>query len=63
VIFIYLRGDYDCIQNRVQQRTGHFMNPSLLRSQFDTLEEPDDALTIDVSSNPEEMVEEILHKI
>jgi gluconokinase len=63
VIFIYLRGDYNCIQNRVQQRTGHFMNPSLLRSQFDTLEEPQDALTIDVALNPGAMVEEILKKI
>lgn len=63
VIFIYLKGDYDCIQNRVQQRTGHFMNPSLLRSQFDTLEEPQDALTIDVAFNPEAMVEEILKRI
>jgi gluconokinase len=24
VIFIYLKGDYECIQTRVQQRTGHF---------------------------------------
>ncbi|MEN9870321.1 MAG: hypothetical protein RLZZ171_1309 [Cyanobacteriota bacterium] len=63
VVFIYLKGDYDCIQNRVQQRTGHFMNPSLLRSQFDTLEEPQNALTIDVALNPGAMVEEILKKI
>jgi gluconokinase len=63
VVFIHLKGDYDCIQNRVQQRTGHFMNPNLLRSQFDTLEEPQDALTIDVALNPEAMVEEILQKI
>jgi gluconokinase len=63
VVFIYLKGDYDCIQNRVQQRTGHFMNPNLLRSQFDTLEEPQNALTIDVALNPGAMVEEILKKI
>jgi gluconokinase len=63
VIFIYLKGDYECIQTRIQQRTGHFMNPKLLRSQFDTLEEPQDALTIDVTLNPSAMVEEILQKI
>ena len=61
VIFIYLRGNYDCIQSRIQQRTGHFMSSSLLRSQFDTLEEPQNALTIDVSDPPEAIVEEILH--
>jgi gluconokinase len=63
VIFIYLKGDYDCIQNRMQQRTGHFMNPNLLRSQFDTLEEPQDALTIDVALNREAIVEEIVKRI
>jgi gluconokinase len=63
VIFIYLKGDYDCIQNRVQQRTGHFMNPSLLRSQFDTLEEPQNVLVIDIACNPEEIVDEILNQL
>ena len=63
VVFIYLRGDYNCIQTRVQHRTGHFMSSDLLRSQFDTLEEPRDALVIDVSQTPEAIVEEILNKI
>ncbi len=63
VVFIYLRGSYDCVQSRIQQRTGHFMNSSLLQSQFDTLEEPQDALIIDVSLAPETIVEEILRQI
>jgi gluconokinase len=63
VVFIYLRGDYSCIQNRIQQRTGHFMNANLLRSQFDTLEEPQDALVVDVSQSPELIVEKILKNI
>lgn len=63
VVFIYLRGDYNCIQNRLLQRTGHFMSSDLLRSQFDTLEEPEDALVVDVSLTREEIVEEILKKI
>ena len=60
VIFVYLRGDYDCIQTRIQQRTGHFMDSSLLQSQFDILEEPQDALVIDVAQTPDIIVEKIL---
>ena len=63
VVFIYLRGSYDCVQSRIQQRTGHFMISSLLQSQFDTLEEPQDALIIDVSLAPETIVEAILSQI
>ena len=63
VVFIYLRGDYDCIQTRIYQRTGHFMNPDLLQSQFDTLEEPQDAVIIDVSCSPKMIVEQILERI
>lgn len=62
VKFIYLRGDYDCIQRRVQQRR-HFVSSVLLRSQFDTLEEPKNAIEVDVSHPPEVIVEEILERI
>jgi carbohydrate kinase (thermoresistant glucokinase family) len=40
VALVYLRGDYDLILHRLQGRHGHFMPASLLKSQFDTLEEP-----------------------
>jgi gluconokinase len=60
VMFVYLQGDYDCIQARIQQRLGHFMSSELLRSQFDTLEIPHDALIIDIRLNPEEIVDKIL---
>ena len=63
VKFIYLAGDYDCIQARIQQRQGHFMNPELLRSQFETLEAPKDAIMIDVSLTPEQIIERILRTI
>jgi gluconokinase len=60
VMFVYLQGDYECIQARVKQRLGHFMSPDLLRSQFDTLEVPHDALIIDIALDPEEIVDKIL---
>ncbi|WP_199194317.1 gluconokinase [Pleurocapsa sp. CCALA 161] len=63
VVFIYLKGDYDRVQSRMKQRTGHFMSPNLLRNQFDTLEEPQDAIAIDIALDPEAIVEEILTRI
>lgn len=63
VTFIYLRGDYEAVQARVQQRQGHFMNPQLLHSQFALLEEPDDALVVDIALTPEEIVAKILYQI
>lgn len=47
--WVYLRGDFETIFERVQNRKTHFMPESLLRSQFDTLEEPENALTVNVS--------------
>ena len=63
VVFIYLRGDYDCIQSRIKQRQGHFMAEKMLRSQFATLEEPKNAITLDVALSPQEIVSRILATI
>ena len=60
VVFIYLQGDFQCIQSRIESRLEHFMGSDLLKSQFDTLEEPQNAIIIDVSLAPEAIVEEIL---
>jgi gluconokinase len=57
---VHLRGEYALIEGRLRARRGHFMPPELLRSQFDALEEPDDALTIDVSGTPADVVDHIL---
>lgn len=46
---VYLKGTIELISDRLANRPGHFMNPHLLQSQFDTLEEPRDAITIDIS--------------
>jgi carbohydrate kinase (thermoresistant glucokinase family) len=40
VCFLFLDGDFDLIQNRMQQRVGHYMQAGLLSSQFGTLEKP-----------------------
>jgi len=38
--FVYLRGPESLIQQRLAGRKGHFMNPTLLHSQLETLEPP-----------------------
>ena len=37
--WIYLKGEYDLIVDRLEQRRSHFMNANLLRNQFEILEE------------------------
>jgi len=49
VRFAYLKGDAASIEPRIAGRSGHFMPASLLASQFATLEEPAEAITIDVA--------------
>lgn len=56
VVFIYLKGDYEIIRQRLRGRVGHFMNPDLLDSQFAALEEPETVMCIDVSLSPGEIV-------
>lgn len=56
---IYLKGGYDLIRSRMSDRTDHYVKPGMLRSQFDALEEPADALTVDITSELDEIVEKI----
>ncbi len=60
VIWVYLKGDYDVIRQRISGREGHYMNPILLQSQYDILEEPIYGITIDVEQSLEEMEEALL---
>lgn len=57
---IYLRGSYELIWSRMSTRTGHYMKPEMLRSQFNALEEPKDAFALDVSISFEDMIDKIV---
>jgi gluconokinase len=59
VKFVYLKGNYDLIYQRLRARHGHFASETILASQFADLEEPDDALTVEIDLPPEEIVAEI----
>jgi gluconokinase len=57
--FVYLRGDINLIRERLRQRSGHYAGISLLASQFEALEEPRNALTVDIADSPERIVAKI----
>ena len=59
VRLIYLRGSSELIKARLKERHGHYMDPNLLSSQFATLEQPHDALTVDVDASVNEIVNQI----
>lgn len=59
VVFVWLEGDYDVIRKRLVARQDHFMKAALLPSQFATLEEPKDAIVVDVDAPPDEIVARI----
>lgn len=59
VRFVYLKGEYALLEDRLRHRHGHFFRPGLLGSQFEILEEPADALVVRVDNPPEAVVEAI----
>jgi gluconokinase len=63
VHYIHLRGSEELIRRRLAARQGHFMNPALLHSQFETLEPPEDAIPIDITSGPETIAAEIRRQL
>lgn len=60
---VYLKGSYDLIWSRMTQRPGHYMKPEMLKSQFDALEEPKNALVVDISLSVEQLVAQILSNL
>ena len=63
VRFAYLRGDSGLFGERLRARSGHFMKEGLLKSQFDALEEPLDALTLDAKQGPNVLTHRILETL
>jgi gluconokinase len=63
VIWVYLRGDRDVVQQRLAHRQGHFMPATLLVSQFRDLEEPRDAIVVDIALPPDAIVQRILAEL
>jgi gluconokinase len=60
VQLVYLKGSYDLIWSRMEKRKDHYMKPHMLQSQFDALEEPKSALTVDISMSVNDIVQQII---
>jgi carbohydrate kinase (thermoresistant glucokinase family) len=61
--FVFLRGGYDLIKRRMEKRENHYMKQGLLASQFEALEEPGNALLVDISKTPDQICNEIYKAI
>lgn len=64
ICFLFLRGDYALISQRMRQRVGHYMQAGLLDSQFQTLETPGaeetDVITLDITAPLNLLVDQAL---
>ncbi|MDN3238284.1 gluconokinase [Glycomyces tritici] len=63
VHFVHLHGTREVIAARLASRSGHFMPPSLLASQFAALEElgdDEDGITVDVAASPDQIVDRVV---
>jgi gluconokinase len=61
--FVFQKGSYDLIARRLRQRHGHFASETILASQFAALEEPDNAITVDISRAEDEIVAEVVQRL
>jgi gluconokinase len=60
---VYLRGTYEQMRQHILARHGHFAGESILAGQFADLEEPHDALTLEVSHTPEDLVAQVVSEL
>ncbi|NEQ43478.1 MAG: gluconokinase [Leptolyngbya sp. SIOISBB] len=63
--FVYLKGSVPLLKSRLHQRQGHFMKAGMLQSQLTTLEEPDDAIVIDIdtATRPKQVISDVLARL
>ncbi|HJU28866.1 MAG TPA: gluconokinase, GntK/IdnK-type [Candidatus Binataceae bacterium] len=63
MVWAYLKGERDLIARRLAGRRNHFFDPALLASQFDTLEEPRDAIVEDIGRDPDTIAKSICARL
>ena len=63
VRLVHLAGSFNLINERMMARQDHFMKPEMLRSQFDALEVPAEAIVVDVAKSPDAVADEIRKKL
>jgi gluconokinase len=63
VQLVYLKGSYELIDERLHERKGHFADDKILAAQFADLEEPTDAMVVDIHPDPERIVDDICRRL
>jgi gluconokinase len=62
-VFVFLKGDPEVLQARLDARRDHFMPATMLPSQLEALEEPRDALVVDAALSPATIVDLIVNRL
>jgi gluconokinase len=63
VRFVYLKGSFQLIAERLRARKGHFAGEAILTAQFADLEEPQDAVIVEIGPPPEQIVSQIRQRL
>jgi carbohydrate kinase (thermoresistant glucokinase family) len=63
VKWVFLKGNQDLIRPRLEKRTGHFASLEILQDQFDVLEEPENAVMVDIRDNPDKIVASLIEQL
>jgi gluconokinase len=59
----YLKGSYEQMRRHIGERHGHFAGEGILAGQFADLEEPKEAIVLDVAKTPEELVSQLQQEL
>jgi gluconokinase len=63
ILWVYLKGNYELLYQRIQQRQQHYMKTEMLQSQLESLEEPKNALIFDISLSSEAIALQIATRL
>jgi gluconokinase len=63
ITWVYLKGSVETIRARLEHRQHHFMKAQMLSSQFADLQEPADAIVVDVTVSPDTAVHQIIDRL
>jgi gluconokinase len=62
IAILYLKGSFELIRSRLLARESHYMKENLLQSQFSALEEPEDAVILNIATPLDQMLDTILKR-
>jgi len=63
ITWVYLKGDFEMIRSRLEERAGHYMKSQLLQSQFDALEVPGYGIHVSIDDTPEHIISSVISKL